>query len=366
MVALNMYEDFTDCKQKLLARCSGAKLGQHSRICLHHEAIFLTKYEALQNKCCNPFGKIDHIVKTGIRATDAEISDKVCSLVMKKIVNDIKPDQKLCPFCKTALHDKLEQKSQSESHEEFVTVEEVNSSLSSIGISPLKRKLSGRNKKSYAKHKIRTAHNVIENKIATVIGVHLKTEQPSSSKQCENCVDFKYFLEDLKGKIKESNRKQNIQLLSLGHRSWTITKTAAEFCVSERIVKHARKLKADKGILAHPANRKGRKLSAEVCIKVQNFFEDNEFSRLCSGKDSIPMRISRINTYKQKRLLLCNLWEMYVHYSNQNGPEIGFSKFCELKPKWCIGVGSAGTYAVCVCTLHQNIKLMLSAIAIKD
>lgn len=35
---------------------------------------------------------------------------------------------------------------------------------------------------------------------------------------------------------------------------------------------------------------------------------------------------------------------------NQNGP------------KWCISVGSSGTHSVCVCTIHQNVKLMLDAI----
>ena len=33
--------------------------------------------------------------------------------------------------------------------------------------------------------------------------------------------------------------------------------------------------------------------------------------------------------------------------------------FALLCPKWCISVGAAGTHNVCVCTYHQNIKLML-------
>ena len=40
--------------------------------------------------------------------------------------------------------------------------------------------------------------------------------------------------------------------------------------------------------------------------------------------------------------------------------KIGFSKFCELRPKWCITVNSSGTHSVCVCTYHQNAKLMCS------
>lgn len=38
---------------------------------------------------------------------------------------------------------------------------------------------------------------------------------------------------------------------------------------------------------------------------------------------------------------------------------IGFSKFAELRPKYCILAGASGTHSVCVCTIHQNVKLML-------
>ena len=42
---------------------------------------------------------------------------------------------------------------------------------------------------------------------------------------------------------------------------------------------------------------------------------------------------------------------------------IGLSKFCELRPKWCISVGGAsGLHAVCVCEYHQNVKLLVSQI----
>ena len=69
------------------------------------------------------------------------------------------------------------------------------------------------------------------------------------------------------------------------------------------------------------------------------------------------------NVHKQKRLLLCNLNELYALFKEQN-PEvkIGFSKFCTLRPKWCVTVGSSGTHSVCVCTIHQNAKLLVNAI----
>ena len=50
-----------------------------------------------------------------------------------------------------------------------------------------------------------------------------------------------------------------------------------------------------------------------------------------------------------------------IKYNKENGIVVGFSKFCELRPKWCITVGSSGTHRICVCTIHQNIKLMLAS-----
>ena len=38
---------------------------------------------------------------------------------------------------------------------------------------------------------------------------------------------------------------------------------------------------------------------------------------------------------------------------------IGFSKFACLRPRYCILAGASGTHSVCVCTFHQNVKLMM-------
>lgn len=44
--------------------------------------------------------------------------------------------------------------------------------------------------------------------------------------------------------------------------------------------------------------------------------------------------------------------------------QVGFSKFAQLHPRQFILAGSSGT-RVCVCTIHQNCKLMLDAVNIK-
>ena len=39
--------------------------------------------------------------------------------------------------------------------------------------------------------------------------------------------------------------------------------------------------------------------------------------------------------------------------------KIGFNKFCKFRPKNVVLPNASGTHSVCVCTYHQNFKLML-------
>ena len=69
--------------------------------------------------------------------------------------------------------------------------------------------------------------------------------------------------------------------------------------------------------------------------------------------------------HKQKRLLLCNLKELYAAYKDKFiESKIGFSKFCALRPKYCKLLGSAGGHAVCVCAIHQNAILACNALCL--
>lgn len=47
--------------------------------------------------------------------------------------------------------------------------------------------------------------------------------------------------------------------------------------------------------------------------------------------------------------MLCNLKEAHAQ----------FSKFPEFSPKYCVLAGSSGTHSVCVCCIHENVKLMI-------
>ena len=147
--------------------------------------------------------------------------------------------------------------------------------------------------------------------------------------------------------------------------SWSLRKAAEVFSVSKSTIQKAWLLQDEKGIAEYPDLLKRQKLTEETINKLKKKLTEetinNEFSRQLPGKkDSVS--IDR-NNHRAKRLLLCNLKELYATY-RCTYPEnkIGFSKFASLRPKWCTLVGSIGSHSVCLCAIHQNLKLMLSAI----
>jgi hypothetical protein len=88
---------------------------------------------------------------------------------------------------------------------------------------------------------------------------------------------------------------------------------------------------------------------------------------LCPGKkDYVNVTTDEGKVQKQKRLLLVNLNELYSAFKDSHDDKIGFSKFCELRPKWCVSVGPKGTHSVCVCQHHQNAKQLLAALPVKN
>ncbi len=76
--------------------------------------------------------------------------------------------------------------------------------------------------------------------------------------------------------------------------------------------------------------------------------------------DCLSINVEGKKVKIQKRLILANLKEVYAQFK-QNYPDkkIGFSKFAMLRPKECVLVGASGTHQVCVCTIHNNLKLMM-------
>jgi len=136
-------------------------------------------------------------------------------------------------------------------------------------------------------------------------------------------------------------------------------KTSVDFGVSEYLVCAARTLVKEKGILAIPESKKGKPLSSETLNTVKMFYHNEEFQGRYQAKKDF-LSVSK-NVHAQKRLILCNLRELHSAFKSKYSTlKVSFSKFCVLRLKWCIVAGASGTHSVCVCTILQNVKLLLS------
>ena len=138
-----------------------------------------------------------------------------------------------------------------------------------------------------------------------------------------------------------------------------------EFGANQYMVRQAKNLVNQHGILATPNQSKGRPLVQSTEKLIKEFYESDEISRLLPGaKDYVSVRDQENNlTKKQKRLVLCNLREAHAAFRNQHPIiKVGFSTFCDRRPRECVLAGDGGTHSVCVCTKHQNFKLRFDAV----
>ena len=145
----------------------------------------------------------------------------------------------------------------------------------------------------------------------------------------------------MKEKKKPSSFNEIVQILTMTPEFSSREYAAKYFEVSEHLIRNARLLKSEKGVFSLPTNKIGKKLSKEVAVLVENFYQDDEYSRMMPGKkDYVSIgkdRKERIHV--QKRLLLSNLNELYTEFKKINADiKIGFSKFCTLRPKWSVYV----------------------------
>jgi hypothetical protein len=359
---------------ELILRRSGLKAENDGDICFHHEMIYLRKYEFLQKACCDPFEIHPTTVrKKSLRNIDIAKANKINKLVMK----DIKPGQKLCPKCSSHLgsindsciEDDEEYKPEDEEYkpedeeydpEDEERLQNLAATFTSLGVTPVKTKFAQKDRAVYAKRKAQEVQTAISDEVARRLNVDVNELQT-----CQKCTDLDAIIEGIKEKCSTSNMETTLKLITLAPPSWTIEKTANEFGVSKYMVNKARKLKKAKGILPDVSPVKARKLSEESKAKVIDFYNDDEVSRMCPGKkDFVSVKNSEgKRIHVQKRLLLANLRELYLHYkAKSSGEHVGYSKFCELRPRWCITVGAKGTHSVCVCEYHQNIKLLLDSV----
>ena len=239
-------------------------------------------------------------------------------------------------------------------------VDHINETL---GISPTRTQgLSSGQKRRYGERKAEQAHKAYNTlfKSAMNIPQHDENLEPSVEypQSKENMADdMNKLLSDIKSKFQsEKNYAAKVQLLTLTPKSWSKAKAEQYFGASNYMVRKAFLLRDIAGILAKPASYKRQKLSAATLNAVDDFYHDDDNSRQLPGlKDYIKVD----GVQRKKRLLLCTLKELYRSFTETHSSmKISFSKFCELRPKWCVMVGAKGTHTVCTCIKHENAKLL--------
>ncbi|XP_047133454.1 uncharacterized protein LOC124811601 [Hydra vulgaris] len=168
----------------------------------------------------------------------------------------------------------------------------------------------------------------------------------------------------IKDKLEKcSSFRDKIQVLTLCPQEWSIKAASEYFSVSNYLIIKSRSLAKKEGVLAVPQTKRGKMLPDQINTLVKIFYENDENSRQMPGqKDFVSVSWK---VHMQKRLLLSSLKELFVSFKIlYPHVKLGFSKFCVLRPKWCVLPNSSGTHSVCVCIYHQNMKLILLPIKI--
>lgn len=196
-----------------------------------------------------------------------------------------------------------------------------------------------------------------------------RSEQVNIEKS-EREKDFEEMLEGLKDLYKSlpTTDPLRIRILAVAPQSWSVKKISREFEASERQSKNAKKLRNQAGILEETKRKGTTTLSHSTIQSVIEFYTNDDNSKMMAGrKDFKTIIVGKERKSVQKRLLLLDVRELYSSYKEAYPKnKVGFSTFCKLRPKNVILPGKSGTHAVCVCTKHENIKMMLEAINIKN
>ena len=309
-----------------------------------------------RNLCCNPFNKPHHFTrkKSRLRVVTERMREKVPSILPGEI----------CDSCRKQLAAESEQRSlpqePSDSSPEsdvvsptdetfghpLATLAVANKHLDAIGETPLtKRKLRS---KRYRRQKFEVVTAMMQKAVLD---------------DAQEISDDSEIIAQLKEKYSTADRSEKLQVLTVLPKSWSIRKIEAEFGASNRMARKAKELVREKGILSTPNPKPGHTLSQQTVDLVTSFYESDENSRLMPGKkDCVSVRTAEWRVNIQKRLVLSNLKELHRLFKDRfPGQKVGFSKFAELRPKHCVLAGASGTHSVCVCTIHQNVKLMIQS-----
>lgn len=210
---LNLQDLPTETLKLLKNRTGIGQLSTSDTMCLHHEKIFLHRYEHLQVKCCDPFVRHKGNVTKGLRVIDLEKAEMMTKKFGKKTV----AGWKLCVRCVTAVNAELatamevphvndrstEDEGNDQDDDEVLLPEAstaaLNESLGAIGVSPPKiSKLNRAQHLACGKRKLLQATSTLQSVMVSSLSADTKDFQAvEQSKECQSCKEFDFLIEDL-------------------------------------------------------------------------------------------------------------------------------------------------------------------------
>lgn len=333
-------------------------------------------------KCFNIFNKsARHCSGKSLRYLSEEIIVKVRKLFPEFVRND---NDKICSTCradilfmkipKEAIAESSSEPSAASSsdtsparkritlfsptldivHQESLT--DINNLLGQLGESPIKQNHLYSNACSY--EKLSSIVSILSEKVFNI--------PPPKITSPYEIEETNAWLKNIKTAYHTASREKQIFILTtLPREYWPNSRIKLEFAAPRRLVNEAMHLLETRGPFSWPEKKPPREYSSEIISKVESFYRSDEVSRVMPGiKDKISVREGLERISKSKRLMLWGLQDAYELFRNENSEiEISFSKFASLRPKECILAGSAGTHNVCVCMIHENVRLMCKPIS---
>jgi hypothetical protein len=134
----------------------------------------------------------------------------------------------------------------------------------------------------------------------------------------------------------------------------------ARFGCSNDFILESRKFQAESEVIDEPPAKIGKRMPEVLREKVVAFYRDPANCRISSSIKDVR---HGPDGDQSKRWLSYNVGELYHMFCEQNfGVRIGRASFFSLRPEDCVTVGSKASHNVCVCTHHQNPKLMLAGL----
>lgn len=123
-------------------------------------------------------------------------------------------------------------------------------------------------------------------------------------------------------------------------------------------------------IYTGPLSQRQRKtyfrVTQEIKDEIIKYYLDESNTIICSGmKECVKIKVpGQPSISLQKQILIYDIKDLYKKWVNECGHEevpcLHF--FTKLRPKQCVIAGDPGTHNVCVCPIHQNVKLKLAAV----